>query len=111
MRKKSTKTEETKIVGWGLFLMFVVSILVILESITAVILAWTIVGALWALKGYALFYPNEFRSKRSHNAIWVEAFICGPIVFGFHVFTEGFQWIMFRNMFKDRPSSPRSSVE
>ncbi len=97
------KTKDIRKTGslpvWLWVLIFLVAIP---AAIKMPLLTWTLLGALWALKGYALFYPGEFRTKISQRAIWVEAFICGPIVFGFHVVTEGFQWLMFHNMYKDR---------
>lgn len=98
MRTKNIR-EAGSLPAWLWILIFITAIL---PAMYMPILTWTLLGALWALKGYALFYPGEFKTKASQRSIWVEAFICGPIVFGFHAVTEGFQWFMFHNMYKDR---------
>jgi len=98
MKTKDVR-ETGKLPMWAWVLIFVVAGF---AATKMPILTWTILGALWALKGYSLFYPHEFRTKRSQNAIWIEAFICGPIVFGFWALVEGFQWFMFHDMLRKK---------
>lgn len=72
------------------------------REMSSIILIWSLVGFVWALKGYSFIYPQEFRSKRSDIAVWIESFICGPIVFGFWALFNLFQWFMFHDMQKHK---------
>jgi len=95
MKKHKDIRKTGSLPAWLWVIIFLIAIP---AAMNMPILTWTIVGTLWALKGYRLFYPREFRTMRSELAIWPEAFICGPLVFGFHAFVEGFQWLMFHDM-------------